>query len=191
MNLALFDKLKALPDVYGGLDAVQGDLMYLMGCGSFEQFAKTLRGLLDPVHYCPFCTDGRNGKTSMGWYLKPNDFRGKDMRAMLLIIPNRHIIDPRDLLPSDWTAMGMLFGEAIRQLGIAGGGLVMRFGDPRYHSGTIPHLHANVIAPTGETEYRIPLSKDDKSRRDNYVRLMLHRSELMDKGGLKYLFPSI
>jgi diadenosine tetraphosphate (Ap4A) HIT family hydrolase len=189
LDTVLYTKLMALPEKYGGLDAVQGDLMYLMGCRSFDQFVSTLRGLIDPEHHCPFCTDERNSKTPFGWFLKPNDFPLKSMRAMLLAIPNRHITDAKQLQPSDWVALGGIFERASREHAVEGGGVVMRFGDARYHSGTIPHVHFNIICPSGEQEYRIPLSKNAEDREENYKRLLSHRDELLKKGGLEYLFP--
>jgi diadenosine tetraphosphate (Ap4A) HIT family hydrolase len=107
---------------------------------------------------------------------------------MRLIVPNRHITNIADMQPSDWVAMGALFKQAVAENDIRGGGLVLRFGDPRFHSGTIPHLHFNILEPTGEPEYRIPLSKDEADRKKNYARLLSFRDELLKPGVRAKLF---
>lgn len=172
-----------------------GDLVYLMGCGKFDQFITTFRALLDPK-WCAFCIQGKDEAAQidaanyghLSWYLKHNDFRlPNGVQAMMLIVPKRHLTDPRDLALSDWILIGQFFKRAL--VDAPGGGLVMRFGDPVHHAGTVPHLHINVISPTGEEEFRTPLSKTRESRVENYARLLGFRKELIEKGGLSHLFP--
>ncbi len=191
MKNDLFDELLKLPRDYQGSETVPGELQYLMGTRSFAQFCATLRGLLDPKGHCPFCIDAPTG-APYGWRLKENDFPldRQVMRLMHLIIPNRHLTDPADMQPSDWVVVGRIFQDALKKHGVRGGGLVLRFGDPRLHAGTIPHLHFNILSPTGEEEYRVPLSKDEESRKQNYARLLAFRDELLKSDVRAKLFDA-
>lgn len=169
----------ALPTAYPGFEEMQSDVAYLMGCRSFEQFCSTLRGLIDPVHYCPFCIRGTPVlvNTPGGWSLRVNDFPPQGVRAWL-IVPKSHRTRISQLSAHDWVQIGFLFEKAVEDYGIKGGGLVLRFGDPHRHSGTIPHLHFNILAPDGDKEYKVSLSKDDEGRRENYARLLGYRAKL-------------
>ncbi|MDB5188176.1 MAG: hypothetical protein JWO50_696 [Candidatus Kaiserbacteria bacterium] len=110
---------------------------------------------------------------------------------MFLIVPDEHITDVGELTDSDWICIGFLFSCAVKQFDLRGGGILMRFGDPLYHAGTIPHIHINIIQPHGDAEYRVPLAKDASDREKNYARLLDHRNELRGRGGKDFLFPEI
>ena len=178
-------ELKEFP----GLEALGTDLIYLMGVGNFKQFCSTLRGILDAKEYCPFCEVQARGRRILSrtnaWYLCENDFPKQGM-TMRLIIPKRHVTSPHDLSSSDWPEIGVLFARECSAL--LGGGLIMRFGDPLYHAGTVPHLHINIISPNPIEEYRASLSKDLESRHKNFARLCMHRMMLENRGGLNWLF---
>ncbi len=53
---------------------------------------------------------------------------------------------------------------------LAGGIIATRFGDMSLNSGTVPHLHENIMVPNGTGEVRIPVFKDPKDRAENQAR---------------------
>jgi len=187
LGQATYDELIELPEAYPGFISISNDIVYLMGCRSFDQFANTLRGLIDPDNHCPFCNPDRQAaclEHTTDWYAATNDFPAKGTEVMFLLLPKEHLTNTTMLRPSDWMQMGELF----QRLSIRSGALVMRFGDPHFHSGSIPHLHMNVIVPTPSAEYRVPLSKPEEDRAENYARLIEYRDELQKRGRLKWLF---
>jgi hypothetical protein len=192
VNEALYKSLLALPPEFPGLENLKEDLIYLLGCGKFDQFSITFRGLLWPEKCCSFC-DPKLSKNqpvakSPDYYLKENDFHGEPGRPMFLVVPWKHTTCIQEV---DWSQVGTLINVAISLGQFDGGGIVTRFGNPARHSGTMRHLHINIASPSGEQEYRVPLSKTPKDRKENYARLLEHRDELAQKGGLDYLFPTL
>jgi diadenosine tetraphosphate (Ap4A) HIT family hydrolase len=183
--------LFALPSTFPGLDVLSSNAIYLMGCANFSQCCCTLRSLIDPSRFCPFCTAEltRRGRKPLGevndWILLDNEFRNaRTVSQMLLIVPKRHVTTLSDLSPGDWKDVGALLDMS----GIENGGALMRFGDPHYHAGTIEHLHINVIEPVPGNELRLPLAKTEPDHKENYERLLGFRAQLADKGGKAWLF---
>ena len=110
---------------------------------------------------------------------------------MLLIIPKRHVISPGNLNPKDYLDMGFLFQGGIDENDMPGGALVLRFGDPRDHAGTIEHLHFNIIQPKREGGMSIPLAKKQEGmygHEEDYKRLRRFINEIRDCGGMEWLF---
>ena len=186
----------ALPKEYPGLDALNSTTVYLMGCMSFGQFCCTWRSLEDPARFCPFCPTelARRGRAPLfcvgEWMLLENEFPRTDTEQMLLIVPHRHVINVRDLNGSDWRSIGVLF-DYYEIGGSTGGGLLMRFGDPRNHAGTIDHLHLNVVRPLRESGCSLPLAKNVEGHyghKEDYERLHKFVSEIRDRGGVEWLF---
>ncbi|MBI2410113.1 hypothetical protein HYV30_03700 [Candidatus Kaiserbacteria bacterium] len=109
---------------------------------------------------------------------------------MSLIIPWEHVEDIQKLTAEDWIWIGRLFSYAVDKLGLPGGGLASRFGDAHYHSGTIQHLHFNVIVPVPESgqDCFVPLSDNHEVRFESRLSLFLHGEELKRRGGPDWLF---
>jgi diadenosine tetraphosphate (Ap4A) HIT family hydrolase len=184
---------EALPTIFPGVDAVPRAAWYAMSCRSFSQFSTTLRGLIDPVRFCVFCEKERAHRprgpirTDGGWMLIANEFPHSGIEAMYLIVPIRHLTDPAALKSTDWASLGRLF-KFCRHNFVPSGGMIMRFGDPARHAGTIEHLHMNVIAPIPGKEYRPPLAKDIAEIKDDFLRMIGFRDELVRRGGTEWLF---
>lgn len=184
--------LLEFPAGFPGLDKISTGGMYLMGCGGFKQYCCTLRSLLNPSDFCPFCATelrrrGRAALQTMGtWSLFENEFPNARNAKMLLIVPRQHLTSLSQIRPDG--AMDLI--ALLQTCGINDGGLLMRFGDPHYHAGTIEHLHLNVIRPIPGTELRIPLAKNLPDHVKNYQRLLDHQTQLAAKGGMAWLFSS-
>lgn len=179
------------PSMGDDVTDVRPEIQYLMGCRTFEQFCCTLRALAMPEQFCPFCAtelERRDRKpilTMGGWQLFENEFPHKATARMELIVPRRHVRSPAELRPDDWVEIGAL----VQMSQIKNGGLVMRFGDPRYHVGTIEHLHFNLIEPTPGVEYRPPLSKDVSELRKDFQRAFGFYDQLWEmEGDIEWLF---
>ncbi len=113
---------------------------------------------------CPFCDplDDRNEVLCErgGWRIWDNPFPLKNTRRHLIMAPHRHI-GPTDAIPQeDLVAVGDLFLWAVRELGIDGGCLAMRFGSPEWNAGSVLHLHVNVIQPSGDGSVQVTLAKE-------------------------------
>ena len=189
----LIYELKQLPIKYTGITDVPRNVVYLMGCSQFDQFCCTLRGLLQPENFCPFCTQERQrrnrqfSKTIHGWGLLQNEFPRADSGEMWLIVPSRHIAQVNELTSYDWLAIGELFVSCASSHCVSGS-MVMRYGDPHFHAGTIEHLHINVITPVPGIAFRTPLAKNEEDHEANYTRVGKFIFELRERGGFKWLF---
>src|ERR1043166_5149555 len=187
-----------LPKGYPGMSQIPDDLFWLMGCGNFQQFCSTFRGLIDPNHHCPFCNISLQKRPLLTWtpdrrwYVKPNDVRSKGNELiMYLIVPAWHMTDPDDLVPHEGTNILWLFQWLWDyDTKVVGGALVGRFGPAKRSSGTIEHFHMNVVTPDGLIKREETISKTPEKRAENYARLLEHRAELNQRGGIEWLFSA-
>lgn len=181
----------ALPNEFPGISNIEPHLYYLMGVRGPRQFFVTLRGMLDPERFCGFCNVGLAGNQPLHslkrWYLKENDFPNKKLEKMLLILPKAHITKMSELTGEDGAEIIELLIWIEANLAPPGGGIVWRFGDPRYHVGTVEHLHINVFVTKPGVEYRPPLAKTEAEIVEDYQRLMAYR-ELVKGRGIEWLF---
>jgi diadenosine tetraphosphate (Ap4A) HIT family hydrolase len=191
----LYQNLMDLPDEFPGMDQVPAFAVYLMGCSKFEPFYLTLRSLMDPDKYCPFCETEhvrrarRTLQETPDWRLIENEFPNPKTQRMLLIVPRSHVTSLADLLLDDYMQIGVLLRFCHDVLGIKSGGILWRFGDPHLHAGTVEHLHINVIEPWCGTAFRPPFAKNVDEHAGDYERMLRFRDELVVEGGLDWLFP--
>lgn len=184
--------LTVVPRVFPGMGQLSASVVYLMGCRSFSQFCCTLRSLRDPTQFCPFCEAEleRRGRLpdaeNAYWRLLKNEFPHKATRQMWLIVPRQHISHPDQLTPKHWTTIG----EILSATGVDNGGVMWRFGHPRYNVGSIEHFHINVIEPICGREYRPPFAKDLPEHVEDFTRALGFQAELETKGGEKWLFSA-
>jgi diadenosine tetraphosphate (Ap4A) HIT family hydrolase len=187
-----YDSYLDLPPKFPGLDNLTTNKVYLLGCKDFEQFLSTLWGIVDPKNHCAFCQVAAGKEVPVfsmdDWYLRKNNYPQSDLRMMLLIIPKQHItIRPTRWVASEWEQVLEIFDFACKEYNLPGGILALRWGDPRYHAGTVPHLHFNIFSPNPEVAYRMPASKNLAERVDNYIRLQKHVREFNEWGGFERL----
>ncbi len=193
-RIDLFSLLASLPEEYPGVENLTPPITYLMGCRNFDQFCCTVRALIYPTRYCPFCRTemqrrGREAEDQTErWMLVKNEFPHKNTRQMLLIVPIRHVGSPSELDEQDWVELGALFRACGKKFGIEGGGVMWRFGDPKYNVGTVEHLHINIIQPVPGKEYRPPLAKNAEELAEDFLRMRGLYDELVRQGGKDWLF---
>ncbi|MFM2330950.1 MAG: hypothetical protein RLZZ26_457 [Candidatus Parcubacteria bacterium] len=190
-------KIRALPRDFPGVNALDLLVVYLMGCRRFDQFCCTWRSLENPELFCPFCeTERRRRKrkplvSTHGWLVLENEFPRDDTERMLLIVPNRHLDGPASISSKDWAEIGHLFSYCIRPSRVPGGALLLRYGDPRDHAGTIEHLHYNVIQPVRGGGCSLPIAKTvegEYGHRADYARLQTFADQVTGRGGVEWLF---
>lgn len=186
-----------LPREYSSLEALTPWQSYMANCRHFDQFCRTARALANADLYCPFCPTEltRRGRVPLrqrsGWMVLPNEYPRLDVETMMLVVPKRHILSVADLTDEDWMDRGYLEAVCERELGFAGGGIVMRAGDPRDNAGTLPHVHVNMIQPKREGGMSVPLAKTIGGKfghRKDYARLRMHVRMVDEKGGTDWLF---
>jgi len=149
-----------------------------------------LRTFVNPDKFCPFCSSEleRRGRTPFatigGWMVLGNEFPHKNTAQMWLIVPRRHLSDPSELNGQDWRDIGGCFAVCRTDLGITDGGVMFRFGDPRFNVGSVEHLHLNVIEPICGKEYRPPFAKNMEEHAQDYQRLLGFRNELSKRADI-------
>lgn len=184
--------LTELPLDFPGMNSVPTDAVYLMGCGNFEQYCCTLRSIINPRVFCPFCSQElkRRNRTPArqfdNWMLLSNEFPHKTTKQMWLIVPERHVVSRTELTSTDWATIGLLLNVC----GIESGGVMFRFGDPRLNAGTITHLHINVIEPICGSEFRPPFAKDISKHMTDYTRMIGFQQKLAERGGIVWLLSN-
>lgn len=192
MSVPLCVRLAKLKPEFPGLDKLAAPIVYLMGCRTFNQFCCTIRAIDNPSRYCPFCDTElrRRGRTALdetdNWLLLENEFPHMSTAHMLLVVPKLHTTRFTDLADGDWPEIAQLLNMATGLVG--DGGIMWRFGDPKYHMGTVEHLHINVIRPTPGQEYRPPFAKSVTEHAEDYARLVKFCVTLFGRGGTEFLY---
>ncbi len=109
---------------------------------------------------CPFCgpletmpPEIREQMISVGthWRAWHNPFPYSGHANHIILAPIVHWTQPSDVTPEAAAEWMQLNTQLITQLGLPGGGLVMRFGDHEYKGGSITHLHSHIQVPDRET----------------------------------------
>jgi len=193
---ALLKQVRALPVGFPGMETLSSEVVYLMGCRSFEQFCCSIRALAEPGKFCPFCSSERIRRRRRSfaeigrWFILRNEFPHRNVAQMWLIIPQRHVVDVSELNDRDWKDIGRAFAVCQRQIGITAGGIMFRFGDPRLNVGTVEHLHINIVEPVCGKEYRPPFAKNLDEHATDYSRMLNFRNEMNEWGGATWLFSA-
>lgn len=188
-----YDVLTSLPTDFPGMESLTASTVYLMGCRTFSQYCCTLRSLLDPQRFCPFCImeltrRNRNPMAEVrNWMLVSNEFPHKNTKQMWLLVPKRHVASLSELVEMDWRDIGALFNFCQEQLRLKSGGVMFRFGDPRLNVGTVEHLHINVVEPICGKEYRPPFAKNMIEHAEDYQRMLRLQQDLSERGGMRWL----
>ena len=102
---------------------------------------------------CPFCDVDPNItrviREGVHWYLCHNAFPYAGLSLHIIIASKKHLTSVAKVSPE---MAAELFGHiqwAVQEFKIPGGGVLMRFGDPAYHGGSISHLHLHIEVPDG------------------------------------------
>jgi len=152
--------MPVLPKIEG-LD--QHQVASLAYCRTYKQYLAMIEGY--NTGKCPFCDPldpekNRIIQAAEGWRMWVNPFALAHTELHLVMAPMRHVAPGDRIIPQDFSAMGALFHWAQLEFGFTGGGFAMRFGSPLQSSGTVLHLHANIIIPDQSGSVEVTLAKD-------------------------------
>ncbi|MBI4118078.1 MAG: HIT domain-containing protein [Parcubacteria group bacterium] len=129
------------------------DAVHINDSSPNEDYKKVLRRILkDGV--CPFCEEHFKYHDEAilhrvgDWVITRNQYSYKNAKLALLILnPKRHLERYEELSPADHLAISELVSWAIREFRIEGGGVALRFGEPKHTGASVRHLHAHLIVP--------------------------------------------
>jgi diadenosine tetraphosphate (Ap4A) HIT family hydrolase len=119
-----------------------------------EEYANELRRIqADKV--CPFCEEHLLTyhkkpiiATGAHWVLTENDYPYDGAVHHLLIISRKHVEHFEEISSEAQQELFALFTQEVRERGIKGGTILMRFGETNYTGGSVSHLHAQLITGT-------------------------------------------
>jgi hypothetical protein len=148
-------------------------VLTLANCRSLEQY----RSMIDDYRSgrCPFCDPLDLTKNIVlyqvdGWRMWRSPFSYAHCRHFVMA-PIRHVGCEDEISVEDFTAMGKMFLFARQELGVMGGGVVMRFGGPKLSACSVLHLHTNILVPDLTGPVEATLSKHPDRQRQNIARL--------------------
>ena len=115
--------------------------------------------------FCPFCPEHyeKSGlmpvvKQGKFWHIRQNRWPYENTRVHLIVIHNTHAERISDLTPEAAQELFELAQWFETEYKVLGGGIGLRFGDPRVNGATVNHLHAHFITAS-ITDKNDPLYK--------------------------------
>ena len=107
---------------------------------------------------CPFCPEGLRRhpnpilKRTAHWFITKAAWRYRRAARHFLLISRRHKENFLELSGCDFVEIKTLMHWAVDKLNIRGGGIALRFGEPRLTGATISHLHFHFLVPRAGEE---------------------------------------
>ena len=151
------------------------DIGTLFNARTYPQFCEMVRRIQSKD--CPFC----NLNTALNkvimentyWRAWLNPFPQKHHQYHFIIAHKEHVTHVNDLRSQGWVQLGASVLWLSNHFGLSGGGIIVRFGDPRLNTGGVRHLHANIQVPDGSGEVRVPLAKkpEDVEEKKKVIRV--------------------
>ncbi len=152
-------------------------LFCLNGCRGYPQYHKMRSGF--EKGHCVFCDPHREWhKILYGdeyWVVWKNPFQRTDLQHEFVIASTLHIRYLEEIAPMAWKRLYSMIETINKKIDSEngsreGGMLFIRFGDMRYNSGSVPHLHGNYWVPNGRSAVSIPLVKSEEHETRNKAR---------------------
>ena len=100
---------------------------------------------------CPFCPEHIHRihpnpiAEKTYWLVTDNAYPYKPVKQHLLLVHKAHIETVSDLSKEAWAELQDIIIELSKDKDMAGGALMMRFGDTKYTGASVAHLHAQVV----------------------------------------------
>jgi len=101
---------------------------------------------------CPFCPkylekyhDHPIEKQGKFWVITKNDYPYEGSKYHYLFISKKHIEHIEELEPKAFAELASLAKWLSKKHNLLGGSFFMRFGNPKYSSASVTHLHAHLI----------------------------------------------
>ena len=144
-----------------GLDSLDvGTLIFARGFKQYCEMVKKIQA--GECFFCQLNTDFNEvifeNKLWHGWYYTAQ-IESANLACHIVIAHKRHLPQLTELTSEDGRYLFEIVLMFAKKDNLSGGGLLMRFGDPRLNAGTVRHLHLNIIVPNGKGDVRLPLRK--------------------------------
>ncbi len=174
-----------IPDIPKIEGLTSDQVLTLVYCRSYKQYVSMIEGYRKGK--CVFCDPldpEKNGviKETTCWRMWINPFPLKHTRLHLVMATRRHVTPGDEIEQHDFNEMGELFLWAQREFGITGGGFAMRFGSPAESSGSVLHLHANIIVPDGTGVVEVTLAKEPAKVAEQTARMQVFEKLRLGSG---------
>jgi diadenosine tetraphosphate (Ap4A) HIT family hydrolase len=131
------------------------EFVHLGNARTKEQEAVMQKSIADGV--CPFCSENVSKyhkkpiyAEGTYWLLTENQWPYDGAKNHLLAITKEHVESLQDLDPQAGTELFELFQKEMKERGIDGGTMALRFGSHPKYANTVKHLHAHLIDPDVE-----------------------------------------
>jgi diadenosine tetraphosphate (Ap4A) HIT family hydrolase len=126
---------------------------------------------------CPFCLPEFKERVAIDegqfWRVVNNDFPYPHHQRHLLFVLKRHLEgNLNEIPPAAGLELWVLFSRVVNALKIPGGGLVIRFGDPKFNAGTIRHIHAHLQVPDLTGPAKATFAKDPEKVKADLARVV-------------------
>lgn len=103
-----------------------------------------------------------------GWRAWENAYRPANLSAAFVLAPIRHITHVGEMGPYDFADQGKLIQFFLKDANYRGGIVSTRFGDAEFCSGSVEHLHTQIMIPSGAGEVKVPVRKNTEELLINY-----------------------
>lgn len=161
----------AMPVTY---ELTPEELFCLEGCRTYPLYVLMRNNFERNV--CTFCELNRDlnqviweDELAVCWTV-PQSLMREELAQHFIIIPKRHVRFESELSDDEVLAIHVAKKILASSFDIPGGMIATRFGDMRLNAGTVPHLHSNIMVPSGISEVRIPILKEPADREKNITR---------------------
>lgn len=122
-----------------------------------DSYASLIRQIKDDG-VCPFCPEHfvyhphPIDDSHEYWSVTDSGFPYKNTSHHSLVVHKAHIETLDELKAEAWAELQLIIGGIKRAKDIAGGAMIFRFGDTRFNSASVSHLHLQVVSGSGDPE---------------------------------------
>lgn len=91
------------------------------------------------------------------WFVSENRYPYDGAERQFLIVATGPVYTIEEISPEMWLDLQQIWQRLVREYGISGGGICMRFGDPAKSGASLTRLHAHIIMPQAGAKVRFPI----------------------------------
>ncbi len=91
------------------------------------------------------------------WFVSENRYPRPGSEISFLIVATGPVYTIEEISPAMWLDLQQIWQRLVREYGISGGGICMRFGDPAKSGASLTRLHAHIIMPQSGAKVRFPI----------------------------------
>jgi diadenosine tetraphosphate (Ap4A) HIT family hydrolase len=155
------------------------DIVVLLNTKDYAQYIRAIDNLNNRP--CPFCEIDKKLNHILheneSWMIWQSAFPQAHQDLHLIIPSKRHVSHFHELTKKEFLDLHEMLHWANENFSLPGGGLALRFGDPRRNAASVPHhLHWNIQIPSGDGAVSIVLAKSKE-----YVAGELQRALVYEK----------